>query len=306
MLQRNDGAESLACVVCGQANRTKWRIPLSKDRTLTEPLILQVTRCRGCGHVYQCPQQDKSYSNEYYDQSYGDAGTGCAYWDPDVKVQHARKLLKRLAKPSNGGRLLEVGAGMGAFASVAAEAGWVVVGTEMSKTAAIKAKQLFGVSLHLGPVETLPRQDSFDVAVLWDVIEHCPRPDAVLEAISERLRPGAMVLLTTANYDSIDRLHSGWRWWAWEADHYHYFRPSGIERLGKRAGLDNFVIDKVPVIRAPKPKPSESPVEKNPFRHLNPWHVARAVRSNARNIYARYQWPAYYDIGIMLCAMAKI
>ncbi len=305
MLLHRPAGGTLACVVCGRANRTKWELPLSTEQTLTQPLILRLAQCRGCGHVYQCPQQDKTYSDDYYDQAYGDAATDCAYWDPDLKVQHARELVKRLPGGPPGRRLLEVGAGMGAFASVAEAAGWTVVGTEMSRMAVMKAKQLFGVSLHLGSVETLPQHEPFDVAVLWDVIEHCPRPDAVLEGISARLRPGATVLVTTANYESFDRLHSGRVWWCWEADHYHYFRPAGLERLGQRAGLGSFVIQKVPRIRAVDAGSGLPAQPKSPFRYLNPWHVARALRWKADRLAARYRWPDYHDIGVMLCAMTK-
>lgn len=304
-LQRITG-DSLACVVCGRANRTMWEVPLPKEKTLTERLILRLTKCRTCGHVYQCPQQDKTYSDEYYDQSYGDAGTACAYWNPELKLQHAGELIARLPTPASGMRLLEVGAGMGAFASAAAGAGWTVVGTEMSQMAVNKANRLFGVSLHFGPVETLPPQELFDVAVLWDVIEHCPRPDSVLAAVSNRLRAGAKVLVTTANYESLDRLHSGREWWCWEADHYHYFRPGGLERLAQRAGLAHFVINKVPRIRAPEDSPRELTRErKKPLRYLSPAHVARAVQWNISKVSARYRWPAYHDIGVMLCAMTK-
>ena len=304
-LQR-DSAATLACVVCGRLNRTMWQVPLPKERTLTEPLMLRLTECRGCGHVYQCPQQDKSYSTSYYDQSYGAAATDCAYWNPELKLQHARELIARLPPASTGSQLLEVGAGMGAFASVAAGSGWTVVGTEMSQMAVNKAQQLFGVSLHLGSVETLPLQDLFDVAVLWDVIEHCPRPDTVLAAVSRRLRPGGRVLVTTANYESLDRLSSGRGWWCWEADHYHYFRPGGLERLARQAGLDHFVIDRVPRIRAQNASPRGAAAQrKQPFRHLNPAHLARAVRWHVHKAAARYRWPAYHDIGVMLCGMTK-
>jgi 2-polyprenyl-3-methyl-5-hydroxy-6-metoxy-1,4-benzoquinol methylase len=283
-----------------------WELPLPKEKTLTERLILRLTKCRACGHVYQCPQQDKTYSDRYYDHSYGDGGANCAYWDPQLKVQHARDLIARLPTPTAGMRLLEVGAGMGAFASEAAGKGWTVVGTEMSQMAVSRAKRLFGVSLHLGPVETLPQQDLFDVAVLWDVIEHCPRPDSVLAAVSDRLRAGATVLLTTANYDSLDRLYAGPGWWCWEADHYHYFRPNGLQRLAQRAELGHFVIDKVSRIKAPESNRREPARErKKPLRYLNPAHAARAVRWNISKVSARYRWPAYHDIGVMLCAMTK-
>lgn len=195
---------------------------------------------------------------------------------------------------------------MGAFVSVAQEAGFQVTGTEMAETAVHVAKKRFGVSLHLGSLETLPETEPYDTVVLWDVIEHCPRPDLVLDSVFVRLRVRGKVLLTTGNFESEDRLQSGRRWWCWAADHYHYFSPAGIQRLAQRTGLSQFRISCAPRIRSNATTKTSRSVVKKRLRHLSPFHLARAVAWNCRHFYAQYRWPHHYHIGIMFCEMARM
>jgi SAM-dependent methyltransferase len=257
---------AMPCVVCGRVNRTRWRVAVPAESTRRKEVTLGITRCRRCGHVYQCPQVQGAWGEAYFDDAYAHAGQDNPYYDPSLKLQHARDLLSALrAYHPDAQRLLEVGAGMGAFISVAQQAGLNVVGTERSEMAVRKAKELFGVSLHLGPVETLPDRHRFDTVVLWDVIEHCPRPDLLIAALSCRLCVAGKIVLTTANYESAARLFSGDKWDMWHPDHYHYFCPSGISRLGKPCGLGNLAIDHAPRIRYPAKKPEKTASTKRFF-----------------------------------------
>ena len=54
-----------------------------------------------------------------------------------------------------GRRLLEIGANMGLFLSVAAERGWDVSGIEPSAWAVEQGRERFGVDLRQGVIETL-------------------------------------------------------------------------------------------------------------------------------------------------------
>lgn len=289
----------LSCVVCGRLNRTRRRFPTADGTPLS------VTRCRRCGHVYQCPQTDKSYARAFYTEAYGDAGGQHPYFDPQLKLQHAKDLLEVLQVHCPGSsRVLEVGAGQGAFVRVAQDAGLRIVGTELSEMAVRKGTDLFGVRLHFGPVEELPEDEPFDAAVFWDVIEHCPRPDSVLGAVKSRLAGGGRVLLTTGNYECAGRLLSGERWWCWSAEHYHYFSPGGMSRLGARLGFTGFLIDRVVRLKAAGGQGAVQ-TAKSPFRFLNPLHVALIMRNRALLLWARARWPNHWNIGVMLCRMTK-
>jgi 2-polyprenyl-3-methyl-5-hydroxy-6-metoxy-1,4-benzoquinol methylase len=284
----------LPCVLCETLNSTKWRFPTVDD------MYLSIACCANCGHVYQCPQIDKSYAAAHFAEAYGESGPYHPYFDPELKLQHAKDMFRVLrARCPEARRVLEVGAGRGAFAHVARTEGLQVVATEMSETAVRKARELYGVDLHFGPVEELPPGDPFDAAVLWDVIEHCPDPASVLEAVSSRLRAGGKVLLTTGNYECVNRLVSGEKWWCWRPDHYHYFSPGNMSRLGHRVGLADFQIERVARIDPRGGEPTKKP---NPLRFLN---LARLAKVSACYVWAVLRWPDHWNIGVMLCSMAK-
>lgn len=294
----------MPCIVCDRVNHTRWRIPLAKEVTRSREINLCITRCRRCGHVYQCPEISKAYGDKYFDDRYESAGEDNPYYDPELKLEHARDLLKVLQMHHPAARnVLEIGAGMGTFASVAQAAGLKVVGTEMSEMAVRKARDSYGVSLHLGPLDTLPQDNLFDTVVLWDVIEHCPRAELLMAELSCRCRLQGRVFLTTGNYESTARLASGANWWCWQPDHYHYFRPENISRLGERNGLGEFVVASAPRIKYPE-KICEKPAQRS--RLLRFSHPFRSCSARGANVYSRLRWPRHYDIGIMLCVMTKV
>lgn len=294
----DDKSELLPCVICGRVNPTRWRIKTHAGPTIS------IATCSDCGHVYQCPQQNKSYAKHLYENAYSEADAdGHPYFNPDLKLAHSRELLKVVqAHCPDVRRLLEVGSGQGAFVRAARDSGIDATGTEMAEMAVRKAKNTFDVDLHFGEVDDLPRDTEFDAAVMWDVIEHCPHPDRVLHAVSDRLRDGGVILLTTGNYQSADRLGSGWNWWCWEPDHYHYFSPTGLSQLANNLGLEGSRA--YPVVRLRAPSQGNQPAP-SPVRFLNPFHVARGLKSRTLRGWARLRWPEHWNIGVMLIRMTK-
>jgi hypothetical protein len=80
--------------------------------------------------------------------------------------------------------------------------------------------------------------DDFDVATLWDVIEHVPDPVELLVDTRCRLKATGLVLIRTANIRSwaFDRDRPAW--WAFGADHRFYFSPGSVGVALERAGFE--------------------------------------------------------------------
>lgn len=286
------------CVICGAKCRTTRRV-----HTHFGPFI-SVADCPSCGHVFQCPLFDKSYADEFFAAAYAE-GHENTYFDPQLKLKHARAIYDDFrAKCPSAGRILEIGGGLGAFSRVLADNGHDVVSTEMSETGVRRAKELFGLNMHLGPVDTLPPSAPFDAVIMWDVIEHLPAPDAVLNTAAERLKPGGWFALTTGNYESASRFSGGDTWWCWAPDHYHYFSPATLKRLVERLGFTDFKFDRVIRVTVPTDGNTTAPPP-SPLRFLNPLHVARSINAHARNQIAKWRWPDHWDIGVMLATMKK-
>lgn len=107
-------------------------------------------------------------------------------------------------------RVLEIGCGTGALATVAGSRGAQVVATDISMRALVLAKKRLTEAgtrtvrlVCCTGEEPSFAPNSFDVIAASDVIEHTSRPDAFLSACHDLLRPGGTVFLATPNRFSV-------------------------------------------------------------------------------------------------------
>jgi 2-polyprenyl-3-methyl-5-hydroxy-6-metoxy-1,4-benzoquinol methylase len=152
---------------------------------------------------------------------------------------------------------LDIGAGAGDFAALLASEGATVCGVEPSHIRRKFAHRHFGLDLRGEPVEELCEKEDFaerfDMAILWDVIEHVNFPAETLAAAARTLKPGGLLFLDTPSRDALSyRLsESAYRLSAGKAPlflgafysphpfaHKQIFRPQQIARLARRCGFD--------------------------------------------------------------------
>ncbi len=119
--------------------------------------------------------------------------------------------LKRLAlikKAAHGARLLDIGAGIGTFLSLARDTlACKVTGTEVSSMAVRVAQERYGIALLFGRVEDLQLPNgSFDIVTLWHVLEHLPSPGQTLDLCYHLLANGGWLAIAVPNDDDA-------RWW---------------------------------------------------------------------------------------------
>lgn len=177
---------------------------------ITRPVIFFKTdafsflECPHCGFVWLPKSswpadQEGYYSEQYYPEGY--AGR-----DNLAKLFSYRfQTIKRYFKPS--GNVLEVGAGSGDFLHLLEGAGYRVEGVELSKRAALQAKQKYGLTLHQGTLAEAAFPDEyFDYIVMYHVLEHVPSPREVLQEARRILKPGGRILIEVPNVRSIDTL----------------------------------------------------------------------------------------------------
>jgi SAM-dependent methyltransferase len=104
-----------------------------------------------------------------------------------------------------GMRVLDAGSGMAYGSATLADAGAaevVGVDNDESVVASVREGMPATVRLEVGDVTALPYDDaSFDVAVCFEVIEHVPEPERVLDELRRVLRPGGLLVVSTPNRD---------------------------------------------------------------------------------------------------------
>lgn len=138
------------------------------------------------------------------------------------------------------GRMLEVGAYCGFFMDVARERGWQVEGIEPSHWAATYGQEQLGLDIHQGTLERLEgRLDGgYEVAVMWDVLEHLPDPMSALRRIHCLLDDDGLLCLSTLDIDSWFPRLMGANW-PWIMDmHLFYFSRGVLEDMFAKAGFD--------------------------------------------------------------------
>lgn len=126
-----------------------------------------------------------------------------------------KTVLSFLDKDLSGKKMLEVGCGNGDFSNyLAVNNNADILGLDFS-TESIKIanqkKEVFGAktsSFMVGDAQNISLPDnSFDIIVSCECLEHIPVPQKMVSEIFRLLKPGGMVVLTTENYFNAYAYH---------------------------------------------------------------------------------------------------
>lgn len=136
------------------------------------------------------------------------------------------------------GRILDVGAGVGAFLSVMKEKGWEITGIEPDEGARKIAAQNFGVQLQPSHVLGKLEANSFDAITLWHVLEHVHQLHAYIEQLKNLLNENGKIFIAVPNYTSLDAAAYRTYWAAYDVPrHLYHFTPKAMETLVRQHGL---------------------------------------------------------------------
>lgn len=166
-----------------------------------------VVKCLCCGFKYVDRRPTQVDVAENYDWSF----EHCLGWGqiiPEAITMYQRRyeFMQRFAK---GGSLLDVGAGLGTFLSLAQESGkWQCSGSETSHYAIEFAKKNYNLKLSMGQLEDLKyREDSFDALSYWHVLEHLPYPSSAMLETRRILKDKGFVFIAVPNDSWLGRRH---------------------------------------------------------------------------------------------------
>jgi SAM-dependent methyltransferase len=136
------------------------------------------------------------------------------------------------------GEVLEVGCGPGFMLDALRRRGWRVMGVERTDAMASHAREELGLDVIAGDVEDVPSDRSFDLIVLFQVLEHMTAPHETLAACAARLKPHGRLIVAVPNVGSWQARFGGPYWVHLDAPrHLFHFTPSGLRRQFERAGL---------------------------------------------------------------------
>lgn len=213
------------------------------------PGVFAIMRCSACGQMATWPPLRESdlpalYSTYYPRRTVDHAALAAEAARVVAPAARWRRWLHGTdnqghygARP--GERVLDIGSGSCLALLELQAMGVHGRGIEADPNVADIARH-FGLKVHIGSIHDRPFADeSFDLIVLNQVIEHVPDPLALLVALKDRLADGGRVVLSFPNTASRQAARSGARWINWHVPyHQHHFNAGSFARLARRAGYD--------------------------------------------------------------------
>src|SRR3954453_21155031 len=184
--------------------------------------LADIVRCTNCGHMQLEPMPPE----DFLESAYADAASGDYVEEEAGQRETARRILDRIAPhlSKQPARLLDLGCWVGFLPAEAEARGWQTVGVEPSKYASSYAREQLGLDVRTEDLfEAELPEESFDVVVLGDVIEHLVDPGAALHRIARLLAPGGVLAMMLPDAGSRVAQLMGGRWWSVIPTHVQYF-----------------------------------------------------------------------------------
>lgn len=227
------------CPVCNTSQASPLFV--GHDRLHGLPGQFPVARCLGCGSAY-LTERPANLALYYPPESYAAyAGRERHFSRAPGRGQglaQRRQLLERL-KPK-GGRLLDVGCGSGDFLVVMQKVpGWQVAGLEPSPQAAEHARATHSLDVTVGELPQ-PRWPpaTYDVIMMWHVLEHVPAPKQVLAEVRRLLKPDGVFVAAVPVADSAEAQLFGPAWAGYDVPrHLMTFTRASATSLMMQAGF---------------------------------------------------------------------
>ena len=225
-------SDGSACLLCRGPQVRRYRLGMR-----------WLAYCRACQLGQLTPLPDEEELATLYASSQYFSGTdrvGYADYASDAPqfARTFRTKVQTLLRYGPVHDLMEIGCGPGYFLHQALAAGVPrAVGVDRNRWAVNEARQS-GLEVYLGSLEAVPRERTFDAAVMLDLLEHITQPVAFLADVRARLRPEGRILITTPNIRSLLARGSGRRWVSIKVpEHVYYYSPRSIRRLLESAGF---------------------------------------------------------------------
>lgn len=239
----------------------------------------RLVKCSGCGLIYtgdfipaQAAYQEDYFSgkNRYIDR-----------WDEFCSMFDA--LMSKVQDFKRGGKLLDVGAGVGALLTAAGKRGFEVKGVEISPWASAFAREEKGLDVFTGTLAAARFEpETFDVAVLNHVLEHAEAPLELLEGLRRVLKKDGLLVVGVPNIGSIMAAAQGSGWTSLKPEeHIWHFTPETLMSLLARAGFETVFFEAKENHRAVSWGP------RSLFRRMVNFVSAATGRSEAMIVFAR-------------------
>ncbi len=226
------------CPACNSTHTSDFLI--CKDYTVSGE-VFQLKRCNSCTLIFTDPRPDASaiwpyYKSDTYVSHTDEAAPGL--------INSIYRLVRKItlgnkaglvARYARGRKLLDIGAGTGAFAAHMHTNGWEVSAIEPDPDA---RKLAADRGLKTGDESALADHPRVNVITMWHVLEHVHSLQERVAALYRLLEPGGIAVIAVPNPESADAKKYGAWWAAYDVPrHLYHFTPGSIRQLFEREGF---------------------------------------------------------------------
>jgi 2-polyprenyl-3-methyl-5-hydroxy-6-metoxy-1,4-benzoquinol methylase len=229
------------CLVCGSTKIEPFLV--CKDYTVSH----QIQRCVECNFKFTSPRPEDADLGKYYKAedyiSHSDTKKGLVN-----KLYHGVRsytLIKKLQlviqhTKSKSGKILDYGAGTGAFLNTCKTNKWDALGIEPDETARQVMADKFGITTFSSWKEAQenPSFSNFDCITAWHVLEHVPDLKETINALKASLKDKGIFIVAVPNPESNDAKHYKQFWAAYDLPrHLWHFEPKNMTKLFTENGF---------------------------------------------------------------------
>lgn len=249
----------------------------SKISTLCQSNGYEVLRCSSCACDFVWPIPNKKDLKAYYDsESYFQGNTfqinsKGSYSNYDMDTESVLSLFHNFLLTFNnvaGKKILDIGCAYGTQLALAAELGWEAWGVELSDHAREIAISRHGDKVQVvEDIGSLPRIE-FDLVVIFDVLEHLPKPYEMLIQLMSQGIVGkkTQLVITTPNARSADALNDPEDWaYRHPPAHLVYFSAKSLRHLIATLGGQDISVQGIYQLESRDSR--DFPDEDNSFNH---------------------------------------
>lgn len=231
--------QNFVTVNCPACNTKNSQVEMIKND-------FQYVECRNCGMLYMTPRPTIDILGEFYSNSTNYKFFNDYIFPASMEARRHKIFIPRVNKVLEicnkynvkTDKILEIGTGFGLFCEEIAKKNIFkdIVGIEASNSLSETCTEK-GFRVYNGILEELEINETFDVIVSFEVIEHIFNPGNFLERSNELLNKSGILMLTFPNYNGFDVGILRENSLSVDHEHLNYFNEKAISIILENNGF---------------------------------------------------------------------
>lgn len=240
------------CIICNSSD-CKVLFKEVQDLEYETYKAVDYALCKDCGLIFQTPPPEAKLLPGFYPPEYRNyllVQKSLFSFLKNLQFKNlAKKITKYLCKDANVSdvKILDIGFGNGQLLLALKTLGYKkLYGCDFTDTMFSELKNEDIALKAINIEENFPFDESFDLIIMNNVIEHFLNPASVLKKCKEHLNKNGKIILITPNSNALEFSVFGKYWAGFHAPrHIFLFNSENIQTLSKNLGFKNVLIEPV-------------------------------------------------------------